>query len=68
MMVSAILVTIGLTILLIVLAVTLVRALGNDKSSPIEPTARAVLDQRYARGEIDREEYLRRLKNISCEP
>ncbi len=68
MMVSAILVTIGLTILLIVLAMSLMRALGNDKSSPIDPTAREILDQRYARGEIDREEYQRRLKNISCEP
>lgn len=60
--------TVGLIILLIVLAVTFLRSLGADTTRPTDPTAREILDQRYARGEIDREEYLRRRQDISNEP
>ena len=40
--------------------------IGGDAGSPTL-TAHQILDERYARGEIDREEYLRRRKDISGE-
>ncbi len=36
---------------------------GNAQSE--KPTAREILDARYARGEIDRDEYLKRRQDIS---
>ena len=52
---------------LIILAVLLVRGLfqtnrSGGKSEP--PTARQILEQRYARGEITREQYLLMLKDL----
>jgi putative membrane protein len=57
--------TIGLVILLIALIVPFVRSIGGGE--PRTPSARAILDERYARGEIDREEYLRRRQDIAGE-
>lgn len=61
------LLTIGLVILLVVLIVPFVRALGGSGSGSKQSTARAILDERYAKGEIDREEYLRRRQDIDGE-
>jgi putative membrane protein len=55
--------TLGLIILLIVLIVPLVR--GFSGRAPRTPRARDILDERYAKGEIDREEYLRRRQDIA---
>jgi len=60
------LLTIGLIILLIVLIVPFARSLGGGGGSPRASSARAVLDERYAKGEIDREEYLRRRQDIDA--
>jgi putative membrane protein len=53
--------------LLVALVVLLVRWLGGERGSPSAAarTARDVLDERYARGEIDRDEYLKRRQDIS---
>ena len=58
------LLTIALVVLLIVLIVPFVRSLGSGGAGPRTPTARDILDERYSRGEIDREEYLRRRHDI----
>ena len=54
-------------VVLIILAVLLVRALFHTKRSgkSKEPlTTRQILDVRYARGEINQEQYLLMLKDI----
>ncbi len=53
--------------LLVALMVVLVRWLGgsNDDGGQRVRTARDFLDERYARGEIDREEYQRRRNDIA---
>lgn len=53
--------------LLIALIVVLVRWLGggSDDGGRRVRTARDILDERYARGEIDREEYQRRRNDIA---
>ncbi len=54
-------------ILLVVLAALIVpymRGIGTGAGEPRGRTARDILDERYARGEIDREEYLRRRQDI----
>ncbi len=53
--------------LLIALIVVLVRWLGggSDDGGRRVRTAREILDERYARGEIDREEYQRRRGDIA---
>jgi len=38
---------------------------GPTPSSPPPPTARLLLDERYARGEIDTEEYQERRSNLT---
>lgn len=58
------LLTIVLVVLLVALAVPFVRSLGGGSAGPRTPNARSILDERYARGEIDREEYLRRKQDI----
>lgn len=58
------LLTIGLVILLVVLLVPLVRSRGGA-SAPTR-SARDILDERYAKGEIDREEYMRRKQDIGA--
>jgi putative membrane protein len=53
--------------LLIVAIVTLARWMGggNANGAGRVRTARDILDERYARGEIDREEYQRRRDDIA---
>jgi len=52
--------------LLVAFVVVLVRWLGGDRAAPSAPrTAREIVDERYARGEVDREEYLRRRDDIA---
>ena len=53
--------------LLVAFVVLLVRWLGGDRGLPSAATrtAREILDERYARGEIDREEYLKRRQDVS---
>jgi putative membrane protein len=55
--------------LLIAAVFAIVRWLGprGGKSGQQARTARGILDERYAQGEIDREEYLRRRQDISGE-
>jgi putative membrane protein len=48
----------------IVIGVVRWLGLGGDAGRP-ERTARDILDERYARGEIDREEYLKRKQDIT---
>lgn len=51
---------VGLLILLIVGAVVIAMLVsGRDDKSSARGSAREILDERYARGEIDREEYER---------
>jgi len=57
-------------ILLVVLAALIVpymRGIGPGGDEPRARTPRDILDERYARGEIDREEYLRRRQDIEGE-
>lgn len=49
---------------LLIGAVFLVRSMRSGSKEHQGPTALDVLDQRYARGEIDRDEYLRRKSDI----
>ena len=54
-------------ILIIVLAVLLVKGLFNandSRSSENTTTAKQILDERYARGEINQEQYNSMLKDI----
>jgi len=55
--------------LMIAVIVLLIRWLGGESGgrSASTRTARNILDERYARGEIDREEYLQRQKDIAGE-
>ena len=52
---------------LVAIIVGLVRWLGGTGGGGVTPTrtARDILDERYARGEIDREEYMRRRQDVS---
>ena len=60
--------TIILLVLLVALVVPFIRWIGTGGGGgPRARTARDVLDERYARGEIEREEYLRRREDIAGE-
>jgi putative membrane protein len=61
---------IGLLALLIAGIATLMRWIGGGSSEggARVRTAREILDERYARGEIDREEYQRRRDDIATRP
>lgn len=48
----------------IVLIALLVRLLIGRTAPPQQPGAREILDARYARGEIERDEYLKRLDDL----
>ena len=52
---------------LVAIIVGLVRWLGGTGGGSVGSTrtARDILDERYARGEIDREEYMRRRQDVS---
>ena len=50
--------------LLIIGVVVAVGVFAARQSRPAEPSARQLLDQRYARGDIDEEEYQRRLRGL----
>lgn len=63
----------GMIMMLVVLgiaiagAVWLVRALGDRRHRPVEPRfdePREILQRRYAAGDIDEEEYFRRISGI----
>jgi len=58
------LLVIVLVIVLIAVIVPFIRWTGGGASGPRARTARDVLDERYAKGEIDREEYMRRKQDI----
>jgi len=60
---------VGWLALLIAVIVLLVRWLngGSGSRSVSTRTAQDILDERYARGEIDRDEYLQRQKDIAGE-
>ncbi len=51
---------------LVVIIVALVRWIGGTGGGNVASTrtARDILDERYARGEIDREEYMRRRQDV----
>ena len=52
---------------LVAVVVGVVRLLGGLRGDwgRSTPTARDILEERYARGEIDREEYLKRKQDIA---
>ena len=56
-------------VLMIAVIVLVVRWLGGESGgrSASTRTARGILDERYAHGEIDRKEYLQRQKDIAGE-
>jgi putative membrane protein len=60
------LLTIMLVVLLIALIIPFARGIGGGEG-PRTRSPRDILDERYARGEIDREEYLRRRQDIGGE-
>ncbi|ADD69698.1 Protein of unknown function DUF2078, membrane [Denitrovibrio acetiphilus DSM 12809] len=57
----------GLTglMILIVLIIVAYRIIKGNPSEKPDKTAREILDERYARGEIDAQQYKEQKKNIS---
>jgi len=51
---------------LIYLALALVRSRGEDREEPRSPDAAEIVRRRYARGEIDRDEYERLRKDLAA--
>lgn len=51
-------------VLLVVVLVLLAGFLRTGRDRDAGPGAREILDRRYARGEIDRDEYQRRLSDL----
>jgi putative membrane protein len=62
------LVWLALLALFVAFVVMLVRWVGEDRRPTASPprSARDILDERYARGDIDREEYLKRRQDLSA--
>jgi putative membrane protein len=62
------LVMIALLVLSVVVIVAVVRWLGEDRGLPAEiaRTPRQILDERFAKGEIDREDYDARRKALGA--
>ncbi|MBK8637021.1 MAG: SHOCT domain-containing protein [Chromatiaceae bacterium] len=52
-------------VLPILLGILLVRYFARDREERREPTALEILEARYARGEIDRDEYLKRRADLT---
>ena len=52
-------------VLPIFLIVLLVRYFAREREGKREPTALEILEARYARGEIDRDEYLKRRADLT---
>jgi putative membrane protein len=50
---------------LVVGAVAAVAVFATRQSAVAQPTARQMLDQRYARGDIDEDEYRRRTRGLA---
>ncbi len=60
---------IGGPVLLIILIVVLIRWLAGSRDTPgarLTPTPRDILDERFAKGEIDREDYEARRKALGA--
>ena len=60
---------IGGPVLLIILIVVLVRWFGASRDAPgvrLNPSPREILDERFAKGEIDREDYEARRKALGA--
>jgi putative membrane protein len=55
-------------VLVVVLLVLLVRRVGDSRESPVERirSARQILDERFAKGEIQRDEYEERRKALGA--
>jgi putative membrane protein len=53
---------------LVVVGMAVVRGLGRENRMPPQPTAEDVLAQRFARGEIDDQEYRERLSALRSFP
>jgi putative membrane protein len=51
----------GLLLIVVIILLFLIATRSEEKGSN---SARDILDERYARGEIDREEYLQKLKDL----
>ncbi|SFK72908.1 putative membrane protein [Marinilactibacillus piezotolerans] len=51
-------------LLVIVLSVIMIAKNNRQKKRPIESSSLEILNERYARGEIDDQEYSRRKKNL----
>lgn len=51
-------------VLLVVLLLMIAGLFRTGRERDSGPGAREILDRRYARGEIDRDEYLRRLSDL----
>jgi putative membrane protein len=54
----------GLAIVVLLVWAMVRAAAGGFSPRPPEDTPEAILKRRYARGEFDREEYLRRLEDL----
>jgi putative membrane protein len=56
----------GSLVLIVVLIAAIARGLGGGPAAPRGPdrTAREILDERFAKGEIDRQDYEQRRKAI----
>jgi putative membrane protein len=55
----------ALTVLIIVATIWLIRSSRPQKQRPVTSQALAQLDLRYVRGEVEREEFLRRKGDLS---
>jgi putative membrane protein len=51
-------------VLLVALIWAVARAAGSSRGGPREESPETILKRRYARGEVDREEYERRLTDL----
>jgi putative membrane protein len=64
----ALIAAVGVAVLLINRDRQLARPIGQVPTQAQQPAAARILDERFARGEIDDEEYLRRKRMLSTDP